>query len=305
MKKFSIGIDLGGTAIKYAVISSNGDFLYENTVPTPSNGGAEGVIKALASSISEAKNWANDNNINLSGVGIGTPGIVSHNGRTVLGGAENIPEWVNLNLADRLEAIVNLPVVLTNDANAMALGEHAFGAAKGANDVIFITVGTGIGGAALINGKMWRGHMGRGMEIGHITVKADGESCACGGHGCLEHYASTAAMVRRYKALSGYDADGRKIIKLYHEHDSIAEKVLNEHWNYLGHGIASVINIFSPQLVVVGGGISESGLFYIENLQKIVSSQVMGDCAANTRIVTASLGNRAGCLGAAQLIFSN
>lgn len=305
MTEYAIGIDLGGTAIKYAIVSSDGEMVYQNSVPTPSDNGAQGVIDTLAASIQEARHWAHEHNIAISGVGIGTPGIVSPDARTVLGGAENLPEWENIALAARLEAICSLPVYVTNDANAMAMGEISFGAARGAENVVFFTVGTGIGGAALIDGKMWRGAGGRGMEIGHITVKADGERCACGGRGCLEHYASTAALVRRYKEISGKEADGREIVDLYHKGDDAAQNVLQEHWSLLGHGVASVINIFSPQLVVIGGGISESGTFYLENLQKAVTLQAMKDCAVDTKIVSARLGNKAGCLGAAGMVFSS
>lgn len=305
MTEYAIGIDLGGTAIKYAIVSSDGQIIFENSVPTPNDGGADGVIYTLAKSIKEAEKIAARMGITLSAVGIGTPGIVSHDARMVLGGAENIPGWENVRLSDKLEAITSLKVYLTNDANAMALGEKAFGAAKGAEDVVFITIGTGIGGAALINGRMWRGHDGRGMEIGHITIKADGEKCACGGRGCLEHYASTAALVRRYKEVTCKNFDGKKIVELFLKGDKAAYDVLNEHWKFLGHGIASIINIFSPELIVVGGGISEAGEFYLDNLRKSVNLQVMKDCASNTKIIKALLGNKAGCLGAAELAFNS
>lgn len=305
MEQYAIGIDLGGTALKYAVVGPQGIMPFEGKMDTPATHGADAVIAALATAISSCARWAADNAISLQGAGIGTPGIVSPDGRRVIGGAENIAGWENVALAERLEDICGMRVAASNDANAMAVGEWTFGAAQGALDAIFITVGTGIGAAALVNGRMWRGHGNRGMELGHITVKCDGDGCSCGARGCLEHYASTSALVRRFAALAGREADGREIVRLYLAGDPTASRVLYEHWMYLGHGIASVINIFAPQLVVVGGGISEAGPFYFEHLRRVVGAQAMDVCAANTRIIPALLGNRAGCIGAAALILNS
>lgn len=218
----------------------------------------------------------------ISGIGIGTPGIVSKDGRTVVGGAENLPEWHNLPLADSLEASLGLPVAIMNDANAMALGESIFGAARNVSDAVFVTVGTGIGGAVMIDGSLWRGYNGRGMELGHISVDAGERTCACGGKGCLEMYASTSALVKRFKELTGNDADGRIIVSFYNSGDEKAIQAMTEQWRYLGRGIASFINIFSPQMVVVGGGISEAGSFYLENLSKEVFSRALPrECRRN------------------------
>lgn len=190
----------------------------------------------------------------------------------------------------------------------MALGETLFGAAKGATDVVFVTVGTGIGCGVLIDGRLYRGYRNRGMEMGHITVKCDGEACACGGVGCLEHYASTSALVRRFCALSGNDGgaecdvDGKDVVFFYKEGNPAAVQAMEEHWNYLAHGIASMINLFAPQRVVVGGGISEAGDFYLEKLREGVRRQMMSVCGGDTELVAATLGNRAGCMGAAGLV---
>ncbi len=301
--EYAIGIDLGGTSIKYALVSKEGAMPYAGSLDTPATAGARAVLDAIATGVAACADYAEANALTPLGVGIGTPGVVSADGRRVLGGAENIAGWEGVDLAGGIEERSGLRTVASNDANAMATGEWLFGAARGASDALFVTVGTGIGSAALIDGHMWRGHGGRGMEMGHITVKCDGEPCACGGRGCLEHYASTSALVRRYAELAGdTGADGREIVRLYLAGDPTAAQVLSEHWAYLGHGIASMINVFSPQLVVVGGGISEAGDFYFERLRRSVGAQVIDVCAAETRIVPAELGNRAGCLGAAGLI---
>ncbi len=306
MKRYAIGIDLGGTSVKYAVVASSGEVLFNGQLPAFAQDGPEAVLEQLLSGITACREYAAGEGLELAGIGIGTPGVVSADGRTVLGGAENIAGWENIPLADRVEVAAGLPVVASNDANVMALGETLFGAAKGATDVVFVTVGTGIGCGLLIDGCLYRGYRNRGMEMGHITVRSDGEACACGGVGCLEHYASTSALVRRFCELSGNgkdaDVDGKDVVFFYKEGNPAAVEAMEEHWNYLSHGIASMVNLFAPQRVVVGGGISEAGEFYLEKLREGVRRQAMEVCGGDTEIVAAVLGNRAGCLGAAGLV---
>lgn len=306
MKRYAIGIDLGGTSVKYAVVASSGEVLFNGQLPAFAQDGPEAVLEQLLSGITACREYAAGEGLELAGIGIGTPGVVSADGRTVLGGAENIAGWENIPLADRVEVAAGLPVVASNDANVMALGETLFGAAKGATDVVFVTVGTGIGCGLLIDGRLYRGYRNSGMEMGHITVRSDGEACACGGVGCLEHYASTSALVRRFCELSGNgkdaDVDGKDVVFFYKEGNPAAVEAMEEHWNYLSHGIASMVNLFAPQRVVVGGGISEAGEFYLEKLREGVRRQAMEVCGGDTEIVAAVLGNRAGCLGAAGLV---
>lgn len=322
--RYAIGIDLGGTSVKYALIDETGKFHLDGLLPSMADISAEAVIGQISKAVAEVKGYAADHGIELCGAGIGTPGIVDETGRTVLGGAENIRGWENLPLADRLEEISGLPVIMGNDANMMGLGETVFGAGKGASDVVFITVGTGIGGAVVIGGKLFSGYAGRGTELGHVPLIADGEKCACGSVGCLEHYASASALVRRYRervlaeaSASGRNphtgsqepgpdlqaVDGKYIVGLYRKGDPLAVESLEEHCDFLGHGIAGFINIFSPQKVVIGGGLSQAGEFYIEMVKAAAKRYAMPECAANTGIVAARLGNRAGCLGAASLFF--
>lgn len=314
MKKheYAIGIDLGGTNVKYALIDNEGVFHFDGILPSMAEVSAEAVIGQLAEAVSQVKKVAALNGIDLKGVGIGTPGIVDETGRVVVGGAENIRGWENIALADRLEEISGLPVRMGNDANLMGLGETVFGAGRGASDVVFITVGTGIGGAVVIGGKLFAGYAGRGTELGHVPLIADGEKCACGSVGCLEHYASASALVRRFcdrmkresPAFDPGNVDGKYIVGLYRQGDAVAVESLDEHCDFLGHGIAGFINIFSPQKVVIGGGLSQAGEFYISKVREAAMKYSMRDCAVNTEIVAAELGNRAGCLGAASLVLS-
>lgn len=317
-KKYAIGIDLGGTSVKYALIDDEGVFHFEGKLPSKADQSAEAVIGQLLTAIQEVKAFATTQNFTIKGIGIGTPGIVDATNRIVLGGAENIVGWTNIPLADRIEAIAQLPTQLGNDANLMGLGETLYGAGKGATHVVFITVGTGIGGAVVIDGKLFNGFANRGTELGHVPLIANGEPCACGSVGCLEHYASTSALIRRYKerlaasttpndqstSNNSTEINGEYIVARYMENDFIAREALDEHCDFLGHGIAGFINIFSPEKIVIGGGLSEAGEFYIEKITDNAQRYAIPDCAVNTHIMAASLGNKAGSIGAASLIFS-
>ena len=308
--RYAIGVDLGGTCIKYAVIDENGKFHYEGKLPSKANTDSETVVRQLILAIEECMEYASNNKINLLGVGIGTPGIVDETQRTVLGGAENINGWINVPLASLVEFKTSLPTIVHNDANLMGLGEATFGAARGCSDVIFITVGTGIGGAVIIDGKLFCGYKNRGTELGHIPLIFGGDTCSCGSIGCLETYASTSALVRRFTERAGSvllpnnDINGKMVIDLYKQGHPMAKDSLEEHWQFLGQGISAFINIFSPQKVVIGGGISESGDFYIENFAKSAKKYAIDTCAINTEIVRATLGNKAGSMGAACLVFN-
>ena len=312
-KTYAIGIDRGGTSVKYALIDNEGVFHFQGKLPSKADVSAEAVIGQLVAASKETMASAQQLGVAVEGIGIGTPGIVDETNRIVLGGAENIKGWENLNLADRIEAETGLPVQMGNDANLMGLGETMYGAGQGARNVVFLTIGTGIGGAVVIDGKLFNGFANRGTELGHVPLIANGEPCACGSVGCLEHYASTSALVRRFSkrasesgiSFPNEEINGELIVRLYKEGDKLATESLEEHCDFLGHGIAGFINIFSPQRIVIGGGLSEAGDFYIQKVSEKAHRYAMADCAVNTRIMAASLGNKAGSIGAASLVFSH
>jgi glucokinase len=310
--EYLIGIDLGGTAIKYGLVSAEGKLVFENQLPTQADCGAETVILNIVEAVKIVQNKAGELKLSTVGIGIGTPGLVDKTNRIVLGGADNIVGWSQVFLANKIEEVCQLPTFISNDANLMGLGEQAYGAAKNCSDVVFITIGTGIGGAIIIDGKLFGGYDNRGTELGHIPLFMDGISCSCGSVGCLEAYASTSALIQQFNdkcnklnTSFGIEITGKLISEFYHHNNSIAVECLTNHWAYLGRGIAGLVNIFSPQKVVIGGGISESGDFYLKNLEKEFRKYVMPDCAVNTQLCLAQLGNKAGILGAAQFAFSS
>ena len=307
--EYAIGIDLGGTSIKYALVDKAGNSFFEGKLPSFASVSAAKVMEQLIKAATLLKDEAAKQNWTVLGIGLGTPGIVDETNRIVLGGAENIVGWENIDVASLIEKETGLPALLGNDANLMGLGETKYGAGRGCTHVVFLTIGTGIGGAVIIDGKLFNGYANRGTELGHVPLIANGERCACGAIGCLEHYASTAALTRRFSALAkeqnlSFDTEinGELIVRLYHENFPLAVECMNEHFYYLGRGIAGFVNIFSPQRIVIGGGVAESGSFYLEKIRAVVKKHVIADCALNTKIVAAELGNKAGLIGAASLI---
>jgi len=304
--KNAIGIDLGGTSVKYALVDKQGNVHFENTIPSNGDISKDAVVTQLLKAIEDVSAFAKTNNREIVGVGIGTPGIIDKTERIVLGGAENIKGWENLPLADLIEDKTNLFVTVANDANMMGIGETIYGAGKGFSHVVFVTVGTGIGGAVVIDGKLFNGFDNRGTELGHVPFIANGKPCECGSVGCLEAYASTSALVEDFsKEYKGSEkVDGKLIVKLFKEGDALAVASLEQHCDYLGHGISGIINTFSPQRVIIGGGLSEAGDFYIDKVRKAAFRYAMKECAVNTEIISATLGNKAGFIGAAAEVFA-
>jgi glucokinase len=306
----AIGIDLGSTYLKHALIGLDGEIFLEAKIPTEAHRGRKNIIDKMIQCIHDLKTWAEMRDIGIVGVGIGTPGIIDSG--LILGGAENLPEWESLPLAGILSRQFDFPVFIDNDANLMALGEVRYGKDKEKCEVVYILVGTGIGGALVLNGKLFGGHRNRGTELGHFVVDPRGESCSCGAKGCLEAQASATALIRDYKRLvhrkmKGVvkEPDVDYIVSKYLENEKEAMEAFEIHFNYLSAGIAGYINIFSPQRVIIGGELPESGNFYIDQIRTRSLRIAMNQTKIFTRICAAELGDKAGCFGAAALVFDH
>ena len=308
--KNAIAIDIGGTNIKYALVDENGKILFESICPTISSE-TDGAIEQLKRAVKEMLDYAASNKLEVSGIGIGVPSVVDDG---VVLFANNLKEIDNKNLKEIIGECFNIPVFVDNDANLMGLGESRYGKAKDASDVVFLTIGTGIGGTLIINGQLWGGYRNRGTELGHSIIKFDGKKCSCGAAGCLEAYASVTALIEDYKkvlsknnitVVSDAIIDGKYIVCQYLKNEEYAIEVMNNHFRYLAAGLVGIINFFAPQKVILGGGITESGDFYIENITRLTMQQVMKETSSYVSIEAASLGNKAGFLGAAALVFDN
>ena len=210
-QSYAIGIDVGGTSLKCGVVNQSGDILFSFLVPLKEAKTEEDIINSIVNAIHHCTEQLNEP---IIGVGIGFPGVIDNN--VVIGGGDNLPGFENFPLGKILQNLTGHTIIIDNDANLMGLGELIFGAAKECTDAVFLTVGTGIGGAIMINQKLHGGYNNRGAELGHIVIQQNGLACSCGGRGCLEAYASVTALINYYKTLnkSHIEAiDGRYIIE--------------------------------------------------------------------------------------------
>jgi glucokinase len=300
---YAIGIDIGGSGLKCGVVDQSGSLLYYFIFPIDQTYSQGEVIALIVAAIRKCAAQAPGP---ITGVGIGFPGIVQNN--VIIGGGDNMPDFLNIDLGDQISASARLPVVVDNDVNMMAIGENLYGAASGCSDVVFLTIGTGIGGSLIINSQPYGGYRNLGGELGHLPIVHDGKACACGGIGCLEAYASVSALVKRYAELHQAEVsdefNGKMIVNNYLAGEPRAIAAMHEHLDYLSTGIAGLVNIFSPQKVVIGGGISEAGKFYVEEITHRVKQKAIPVCVTDTEIVAAALGNRAGVLGCAAKVFA-
>jgi glucokinase len=309
--KVAVGVDLGGTSIKYALVNINGKIYKESQRPTNSEAKSAVILNDIKDAILEMKNYADDLGCSITAIGLGSPGCVDINKGFLMGSTPNFRYWRDVFIAKELGAKIKLPVFVDNDANLMALGEAKFGAGNGAKQVICITVGTGIGGGIIIDGKLYRGFTFAGAELGHMSIVADGLPCNCGGKGCLEQYASASAIIRAFKKYSLQDKvkiekkepDVKWIFELFEKGNKIAAKAIKECTHYLGIGLSNFINIFNPELIIIGGGVAEAGDVFINLVNKAAFQYAMAKAKESVRIIPAKLGNKAGFLGAAIFAF--
>ncbi len=310
-QRYYAGIDLGGTFVKCGVVDSNGRLLRKGKVKT--EGDYASVVKGMAEL---ALRLAQEEGVSLSGVGVGCPGMIDGEKGSVL--YSNNLAWKNEPLAKDIAKRTGVPVRITNDANAAALGEFAFGAGKNYKDVILITLGTGVGSGIVIGGKLFEGNKGAGAELGHTVIKTNGERCTCGRRGCLEAYASASVLVRQAKTYMAQHEEtllwslcegdcermnGELLFAAVRANDKGAKRVLQRYVGYLACGLTNVANAFRPEAIVLGGGISAAGALLTAPLQRRLSRNIFGGQKnAPVKILAATLENDAGILGAAKLV---
>jgi glucokinase len=302
-----IGVDLGGTNTRTALLSQEGSILERHKVSTHADEGWKQVVARLVENIAQHQKIAMEKGLKVSAVGVGAPGVIQMD-RGIVVKSPNFPDWNNLPLKEHLEKALHIPVFIENDANAAALGEQWLGAARGINSMILLTLGTGVGGGIILNNRIWQGADGMAGEIGHMTLIPDGRLCRCGNTGCLEMYASARGIVQSYREAvgsSGSAASGEfsseKIYKAAMEGEPVARKVMKDMGLMLGIGIANLINIFNPQMIVIGGGVKDAWQLFINTTQEEVMRRAFKVPAERTRIVPSILGDDAGMIGAARI----
>ncbi len=299
---YAIAVDVGSTYVRCGLVNPDGNIIYSFRMPSK-DVLTEGEIIALINAA--IRKCAGVADRQVLGVGIGFPGIVEHN--IILGRADNLPGFNNVNLGELIHSSTGLNVVVDNDANMMAWGEMKYGAGKDCSDVVFLTIGAGIGGSAFIDHKPYGGYRNKGTEFGHIVINFDGPACSCGSNGCFEAYASARALIKDYALMTGKTAaelNGKIITKNYVDGEAAAIDVMNRHFNYVAVGITSLINIFSPQKLVIGGGVSDAGSFYVQEIRQRVAKRMMPDTFDSAAIVHSQMANEACLLGCASQVFS-
>ena len=312
--KYYIGIDLGGTFIKGGIVNEKGEIIVCDKTPTEVEKGDKGVAKNIASLALDLLSRAGLTTADVEGLGIGSPGMIdSAEGNVVY--ANNLG-WNNFKICDELSSLLGgIKVKIGNDANVAALGEVKFGAAKEHNSIVMITLGTGVGGGVVVDGKMIEGNKGAGAELGHIVIVHGGEQCSCGRKGCFEAYSSATALIRDTKRamqahpdskmweIGSLDAVNGKTVFDYAPVDEYAKEVVDNYVKYLACGLVNYANIFRPEVILLGGGVCAQGDNLIKPLQKIFDTEIYaGDKGPRVPILVAELGNNAGLLGAAALL---
>ncbi len=309
-----LGVDLGGTNIKAAVTDAGGHILHEASAPTCLPRTAEEVCGDIAALCQRLVREAALPAAEIGAVGIGCPGTVDGAAGTVL--YSNNLNWHNFAMGQFLTQALHLPVFLGNDANVAALGEAMAGCAKGAQSAVILTLGTGVGGGVILDGKMLTGYTGAASEPGHIVVEPNGVLCTCGKRGCLETYASATALIRMTReaaqanpgsmlarGIAPGDITGRTAFDFAQAGDTTAQAVVDRYIGYLAIGVSDLINLFFPEVVGFSGGIANQGEKLLAPLREAVEPMVFGHSYAQkkTRLVACTLGYHAGVIGAALL----
>ena len=309
-----IGIDLGGTNIKAALVNPEGQVLAEASAPTGGLRPAEELCRDIAVLTDRLLAQANCPRDQVAALGMGCPGTVDdHTGVVVY--ANNL-EWRNFPAGDCLGALTGLPVAIGNDANVAALAESLYGCARGAQSAVILTLGTGVGGGIVLDGRLWTGFNGAASELGHIVVEPEGVPCTCGRRGCLEMYASATGLLRMTReAMDAHPesamhalaaktgVDGRLPFAAAAAGDAAGQGVVDLYLKYLARGVVDIINLLFPEVIGFSGGVANQGEALLTPLRALVEPDIYGasDDPRHTRLVQCTMGYRAGTVGAAAL----
>ena len=311
---YNIGIDLGGTNIKVGLVNENYEIIQKASVPTDLPRPAEAICKSIVDTVWKVLNEAKVTIGEVKSIGIGTPGVANRNSGTVLYSC-NLG-FKNTDLRALIKKYLDKPVFVENDANAAAFGEVLAGAGKGFKDVIVVTLGTGVGGGIIIDGKIYTGFNFCGAELGHTVIEFNGRQCSCGRKGCFEAYSSATALINMTKeamdahkdskmweiagSLDG--VDGKTAFDGMRANDPAAKEVVDMYIEYLGCGLTNIINTFQPEVLLIGGGICKEGKNLTEPLNEIIKrDSYCIDAERTTKLDICKLGNDAGIIGAAFL----
>lgn len=291
-----IGLDIGGTAVKYGLLDENGVILELGEFPTEAEKGVENLFKNICGVIDK---YLSDD---ILGIAVSGTGQIDGTIGKVIGGNPIIPGWIGTNLVEKLEDRYKIPAVLENDVNCAALGEKWLGAGKNSENFVCLTIGTGIGGGIILNGDIFRGDTYVAGEFGHIQIVKSGEECLCGKKGCYERYASATALVKMVKEKTGKTLNGKEIFELEKSGDKEIKEIVDRWIDYFTDGLSTIVYIFNPPLVVIGGGVTKQGEYLLNRILVSLDSKLGINYKKNLKIKFAELGNNAGILGAEYLL---
>lgn len=300
MARYTVGVDVGGTKVAAALVDDGGSIVRRSRAETESSD-YPGMVTGIVAAVTEVRAGVTD----VSGVGLAIAGNVAADGSNVLF-SPHLPLAAEPLAAD-LTSALGVPVLIDNDANAAAWAEHEGGAGRGSTEMLFVALGTGLGAGLVLRNELYRGYQGFAGEAGHLTVVIDGRACPCGSRGCWERYASGTALVSHFVERGG-DADvgGPGITSAAAKGNNLAIAALADVGEWLGRGLASMVAILDPEIVVVGGGVSESGDLLLEPARHQMAASMTGaDRRPLPPVVAARLGNEAGVVGAAMLARRN
>lgn len=314
MKKYYAGLDLGGTFVKGGLVDEEGNILIKDKIPTGRERPYAQIAADMAQLVKDLAARAGLQPGQVVAAGIGSPGLIDAENGTIV--YSNNIRWENVPLCAEVQKHLGVPVCITNDANAAALGENFCGAGRQFQSMVFITLGTGVGGGIILDGKLYEGYRSAGGEIGHMVIERGGWQCTCGRRGCFEAYASATGLIRRtreamerckesamWRIAGSLDkVDGKTAFDGMRAGDVCAAQVVEEYISYLADGVINLVNIFRPEAIVLGGGVCAEGEALLQPLRDAVQPHLFGGGEyAPLRIVAASLGNDAGLCGAARL----
>lgn len=314
-KRAYIGVDIGGTNLRMAILNDQGTILHRTKCSTDIHYGRKAFFSLLKRGIESLLLVAKDTCHEPVGLGVGVPGLVTNDGHMLV--SVNLPPLDGLNLQNEIQTMTGLPTVVANDVNAFAFGESVYGAGRNYRSFLMVTLGTGVGGGLILNGKVWTGIDGVAGEFGHMTVEPNGRLCRCGNYGCLEQYASANALVEAARetmlrqknafgeAIYGKTISTRKLAEAAKNGNPAALALFTEAGRYLGIAVASVVNLLNLEAVIIGGGVAESFDLLSESIKHEIHARAFPIPARRLRVERAALGDDGGIIGSAALVMNH
>ncbi len=315
---WAISLDVGGTTTEAGVVNSRGQIIARLKMPTDKHIRGTEIAEHIVGEVRLLLQRSELQKEQIVGICLGVPGVIDKTTNTIIS-CPNLTTWEKLPLDSWVEERLGIPTFLEKDANQAALGEHWLGAGRDADYLVCLTLGTGIGAGIILNGQLYRGWGGGAGEIGHMILDKDGPLCCCGNRGCWESFASGRAITAKATAavkqleegaeslmveLAGGDAISPEIVfKAARLGDKLAQRIVNEVVEYLGVGVTNIVNIFNPEMIIIGGGIAQAGAQVLAPIRQIVRQRARAFLSETVRIVPAELGESAGMIGGAYLVF--